>query len=83
LVGELAISLNEKYPNIVLWSGLSQEGLDSIQSLLKEKKIRFVEASVLTYFADGGALNLPIAKRLTNYKKPHWLPVCFRSYGKK
>jgi hypothetical protein len=38
-------------------------------------------ANALVYFFDGGALQLPIAKRTSQqgYKKPHWFPVVFNT----
>jgi hypothetical protein len=57
-----------KDSNIVLWSGLTREGLMS-----------FAPANPLTYLIDGSGLNLPVVKSASyKYKRPHWLPVTMR-----
>jgi hypothetical protein len=33
---------------------------------------------VLVYVADGALPDLPVARTLRRYKRPHWLPVAFR-----
>lgn len=67
-------------PNLFLWGDMSQELADLILELIKEKRIFFYTTSVITYMADGGMSNLPVAKNTpkNGYKKPHWLPVCIR-----
>lgn len=66
-------------PTIILWKGMSEEFVNAIAELLKEEKIFIFPTSHLTYMADGGLLKLPLARSIRNYKKPHWLPVCFRT----
>jgi hypothetical protein len=70
----------EILPNVVLWAGLSAEAIDAIDELRVGKRIAVEPASVLTYLADGAALKFPVAKSLPKegFKKPRWLPVCFR-----
>ena len=67
--------------NIVLWSGLSIELVDAIQSLLDSEQVFLHPVSVLVYMADGAALRLPLAQRVPpgGYRKPHWLPTCLRT----
>lgn len=67
-------------PNLFLWGDMSQELVDLILELIKEKRIFFYTTSVITYMADGGMSSLPVAKSIpkNGYKKPHWLPVCIR-----
>lgn len=67
-------------PNLFLWGDMSQELVDLILELIKEKRIFFYTTSVITYMADGGMSSLPVAKNTpkNGYKKPHWLPVCIR-----
>ncbi len=31
----------------------------------------------MAYALDGEVLNMPVAKKAVQYKKPHWLPVIF------
>jgi len=70
----------EIVPNGVLWTGMSDAFCTAITELIKEEKLFFHLADALPYFIDGGALALPLAKRVTKtgYKKPHWLPVYLR-----
>lgn len=67
--------------NIVLWSGLSIELVDAIQSLLDSEQVFLHPVSVLVYMADGAALRLPLAQRVPpgGYRSPHWLPACLRT----
>lgn len=66
-------------PNLILWSGLSLEASIAIDELVKERAININAASALVYMIDGIMPNLPIAKRVQAYKKPHWLPVTFNT----
>ena len=75
--GEGNMTLNNDLPNVILWAGISEKFLSVTNNLIKEKKILMVPADILVYMADGSYLNLPIAKKIHNYKKPHWLPVVF------
>lgn len=72
-------SLEIKNNKIVLWSGLSQEAIDSILELEKEKKIEASATTRFVYAIDGGGLNLPIVKSKRKYLKPHWLPVVYNA----
>lgn len=63
--------------NIILWSGISLEMIEAIDSLIKEKLIDIYPTTPLVYMADGAVLSLPIAKSMRKYKKPHWAPVVF------
>lgn len=67
-------------PNVILWSGVSQDFLDVVNDLLRRKVIHWQGASESAYIFDGGFLELPIAKSVPSegYAKPHWLPVSFR-----
>lgn len=77
--GDIAM-VNDKDRNIILFTGLSQILYDCLTQLLKERLIHIHQAHILTYLADGGILQLPLAQRPPpqGYKEPHWLPVCFR-----
>ena len=65
----------EVEPNLVVWSGVSAEGVDALVRLINSKKVCLVSGSYLSYLADGVILRLPIAKRWQPYKEPHWLPM--------
>lgn len=73
--GKYTITPSE-YPNIIVWYGMDKEFNEAIRELLNEKKLFLRPTSIMTYLADNGILDLPIAKKLYNYKKPHWLPMC-------
>lgn len=66
-------------PNIVIWANMSQEWMDIMNSVQADGRIEMGSAHYLAYLCDGGALNLPLAKRLPKggYKTPHWAPVIF------
>jgi hypothetical protein len=66
-------------PNIILWTGMSQEFADALEAVLNSPDISVTSGQFLCYLADGGALTLPIVNRPPKggYKKPHWLPVVF------
>jgi len=65
----------EVLPNLVIWSDMSEEFCDLIESIRPVTQID--SANVFVYLADGGMLKLPIAKRppKKGYKEPHWAPV--------
>jgi hypothetical protein len=77
--GELAATYGEG-ENLVLWQAMSQDYVDAVGEWIAAKAIFIHPASLLTYIADGMVNTLPLAKRVPKggYKKPHWLPVCFR-----
>lgn len=63
--------------NIFLWCDVSDEGGTALVELLEEKSIEMRPSYIFIYLIDGICLDLPIPKRATNYKKPHWIPVVF------
>jgi hypothetical protein len=65
----------EPRPNVVIWCNMTEAGIDAVNTLKRERKIRMAPTSLLTYLADGRALNLPIATSIRTYKKLHWLPT--------
>ena len=65
------------FSNIVLWSGLSDEGIAVLQDVL-EMGCEYAPTPPLVYLVDGSMLNLPLAKSARKYKKPHWLPVLIK-----
>jgi hypothetical protein len=73
---DYAISL-PSFENIIVWMG-TKEFIDAVLELVNEKKMFFHSANPLIYYADGRALNLPLAKKAIRYKEPHWFPVCIR-----
>ena len=61
--------------NLLYWSGVSKDGALALTGLIGDKKLHYKPTSVMIYLIDGANPDLPIAKRLTSYKTPHWLPV--------
>lgn len=72
-------------PNVILWLGMSEQIIDAVQQLQREKRIWPWPSSVFVHLIDGGLLKLPIAKRLPKggYKKERWLPVTLRVHDPK
>lgn len=68
------------YETILLWGGISKAFFDAVTTALVEHRIETHPTNVLVYFIDGSVPRMPIAKRLIQYKKDHWLPVAFDKY---
>jgi len=71
------------HDNIVIWAGMSQEFIDTLEALQKSKTVDMVPTTPFVYAFDGMGLDLPIVKKARNYTKPHWLPVVFNPKKKK
>jgi|RhiMetdeSRZDD1v2_1073273.scaffolds.fasta_scaffold1639237_2 hypothetical protein len=67
-------------PNLVLWTGMSQEWVDALNELFRAGLLWRQPCIVLTYLVDGAVLQLPLAKRppKQGYATPHWAPSCVR-----
>jgi len=77
--GDLQIWINhDRVSNVIIWSGISQEGVDALETIRQEGEYEMTPTPILTYLIDGAALNLPIAKSARHYKKPHWSPTVLR-----
>lgn len=61
--------------NIWYWFFMSEEAADALRELIDEGGIHLALSDILVYMVDGGIPNVPIAKRLREYKKPRWLPT--------
>lgn len=72
--GEHAICFPD-YSNLIVWQGLSQDGAELILSLVNERKLFLLPSNPLVYAIDGALVNMPMAKRILNYKNPHWIPM--------
>ena len=82
--GDLAL-VNKDYDNIVFWNGLSEEAGEAINELLKQGLIVIRPTNILVYIIDGKVPQLPVAKKLRQYKTLKWLPVALyttKSYKK-
>jgi len=66
--------------HVILFYGFNEIASKMIVELINEKKVFFQPASQLSYLADGGLMNLPIAKGkdMKKYKTDHWLPCTIR-----
>ena len=75
--GDLEITSEKK--NTVYWSGLTQNAVNIIKTVLKNRDFVVESTSPFTYLLDGGRCgNYPIATQNRNYKTPRWLPIIFR-----
>ena len=84
------IALNGEYAltapadeNLVFWAEMSEELTEIITELIEEKELMYVPTHPLPYMAEGGGLNLPIAKKPVpdnGYSQPHWTPVLLYQY---
>lgn len=68
-------------PSIVLWHQLSESFCAMLQEMLESGDLVVKPCPFLVYFIDGAVPQLPLAKRLREYKKAHWLPVTFTTRG--
>lgn len=80
--GDFCVELpGPEVENVILWYRMSERFVEFMQDLLGSRAVKVVPASPLVYLADGGLPGMPTVKRACKYKKPHWLPVCFRLTG--
>ena len=59
--------------NVFVWGGWNEDACNAWKKAYK-MGLHLDPCSELVYFFDGKSLNLPIVRKVTNYKKPHWLP---------
>ncbi len=64
----------KEYQNVIAWESKNKKLIDITTSLLNSKKISFKSCGMFFYLTDGVGLDMPIAKKLKNYKEPHWIP---------
>lgn len=76
--GDLALVFG-KHDNVVLWTQVSDAGIEALGELLKAAQIEFHPCELLVYLVDGAVPQLPLAKRVKAYAKPHWLPVTVKA----
>lgn len=76
--GRIRVLEHPKFRNFIFWVNVSEEGSAAMNELLEDGKIHWVSTTPLTYMIDGSMLHMPLVKGERAYKKPHWLPVCFR-----
>lgn len=74
--GDASILVNDvKLSNIIIWDGWNKEYTNCLINMLANDQIIVKPTSTLVYLIDGCTLELPVAKHIRRYKKPHWLPV--------
>ena len=69
---------HSKHPSLLIWANMSEEAVAAMQELREEGSIIYEHGSVISYMVDGAMMKLPIARRIRDYKKPHWLPTFCR-----
>ena len=77
--GEQGLALRAD-PNIVLWSGMSQQLAELLSTLIAQRRIYLHPAGADVYKSLGKALKLPVVEKLADEKqaRPVWLPAAFR-----
>jgi hypothetical protein len=77
--GEQGLSLRAD-PNVVLWSGMSQQLAELLSSLIAQRRIYLHAVGVGVYKALGKAVKLPVIETLAEGKQPRpvWMPTAFR-----
>ena len=77
--GEQGLALRAD-PNVVLWSGMSQELAELLSSLIAQRRIYIHATGIDMYKALGKALKLPVVEKLdeTKQARPVWMPAAFR-----
>jgi hypothetical protein len=69
--------------NTSLWNKCSEEGIRSINGLLKDKIILAFQDSIHIHFFWPGVAPYDFAKSLTrNYINPRWLPISFTTQNR-
>jgi hypothetical protein len=79
--GEYAFTVG-KFENLFMWVGLTSESIKALIQLEQENSIKFKPVPLWVYLNDGLILELPIAKKIKNYKKPRWIPAVIELTGK-
>jgi len=71
--------VNKGLDNVILWDGVSDEGVNALKHLLSESKIFVKVVEPMVYLHDGlVSLNsYPIATVAKSHKVLHWLPIVF------
>lgn len=75
--GDYVWHASKPYNNIILWTGMSEQAIDLLAGAVESGLINIHGTSHLVYLIDGVSLNVPIAKKLKNYKLPRWFPAVF------
>jgi len=74
--GDLAIA-SAVNNTIFFWYGWNEAAAGITTDLVHDGQLFREATQPLIYLIDGKCLDLPLAKALIKYKKPHWLPVIF------
>jgi hypothetical protein len=67
-------------PNVVLWSGMSQELATLLSTLIAQRRIYIHTHTAAAYKEIGKGLKLPVVEELKEGKQPRpiWMPAAFR-----
>ena len=69
------------YSNIIAFYGINEDAMKELSELSKRNWIEFNgdPCNIFAYSFDGGPVpELPLAKGLRKYSKPHFLPLLFK-----
>ena len=63
--------------NLLFWPNVTMEFIESINTLIKENKLKFAPCEPLLYTGDGVNFDFPVAKEFKKYATPRWYPMVF------
>src|SRR5687768_8956409 len=73
-------TLFNDHDNLIVWEGMSQVFVETIESLMRDSSITLRPVSHMTIihvhaFGQHPTLDYPVANRVQNYPKLHWIPA--------
>ena len=79
IAGSVQLTLGGDF-NLIVWTGISEEFAALACNIIQDERLFLHPTEPNIYFIDGQVLTLPIARRWPKdgYRRPRWLPVCFR-----
>ncbi|WP_447511007.1 hypothetical protein [Acinetobacter geminorum] len=63
--------------NLSFWLNVTMEFFETINTLIKENKLKFAPCEPLPYKGDGVFLDFPVAKEFKKYTSMRWYPMVF------
>lgn len=76
--GDYALYSNS-YPTLIFWMGISEQYFEVMKQVMSSGKVEGLPTHYLTYYADGKVPTMPLARKVMQYKDPHWVPIAFNS----
>lgn len=65
------------HPSIVMWNGWNTEATRFLSDMFSDNilDLRYDRNVIMSYVADGGVLNLPVARDIRDYASDRWMPT--------